>query len=89
MGAIIEQNKGVNRLSNIFLSHSSEAQIEKYNIVSLTGMVKYLSRLKQEGTLSEQQFTNLMTDVCANFIENEVEQRISKYFEKNMFMIFS
>jgi hypothetical protein len=89
MKAVIEHKKGERKLSNVFLSHSFEAQVEKYNIASLTGMIKYLSRLKQEGSLSEQQYTRLMTDVCANFIENEVEQRISKYFEKNMFMVLA
>ena len=83
-----ESSKNIVRNTGNSHSNYSLSQIEKYNITSLKGMVEYLSRMKEEGVLSESQFSKLITDVCSNFIENEVEQRISQYLNKSMFMLF-
>ncbi len=49
---------------------------------SLSDMVSYLSKLKKDHMISHDQFTELITIACANYIENEVELRISKSVNK-------
>jgi hypothetical protein len=59
-------------------SYNSSALLSEANRESLRHFVKYLSDLKSQGGIDEKQFNEVLIAVCANFIENEVETRITK-----------
>lgn len=67
------------------ISHYKKiSNISKSNLVSLQNMISYITRLKNEYTINEKQFTELLTIVCSNFIENEVDKRISNILNEQL-----
>ena len=59
-------------------------RLSSSNKKSLTEMVSYLAKLKKQHLISQEQFTELITIACANYIENEVELRISKSISERL-----
>lgn len=45
---------------------------------NLKALVKYITALREDGTLNDEQFTNLLVFACSIFIEREVEERVNK-----------
>lgn len=63
--------------------------IAENNRLSLKEMISYLSKLKQSKVINEKQFQELVVLSCANFIENEVEARITKSISDKVSCIFN
>ena len=70
--------KRVNSLSNI----------SEKNRQSLKGIVSYLSKLRNDKVIDDASFFELLLIACSNFIENEVEIRISKSFSDRLLFLF-
>ncbi len=75
-------------ISSLKPSSNSLSRISDTNRQSLKGLVKYLSKLKKENVIEAEQFSELITIACANFIENEVEIRLSKSIDKRIMVLF-
>lgn len=71
-------------IAESFRPSSSLSRLSDSNRKSLTDMVSYLSKLKKDHLISNDQFAELITITCANYIENEVELRISKSVSKRL-----
>lgn len=67
-----------------FRTPNSLDRLTDSNKKSLTDMVSYLSKLKKNHTISQDQFAELITLTCANYIENEVEIRVSESVNKRL-----
>ncbi len=65
-------------LSGLKPSPGKLSSISKVNKQSLTELVNYLTRLKKDEIINDKLFSEFIILACANFIENEVELRISK-----------
>ena len=73
-------------LSSVKPSSNSLSRLSEINRISLKEMVAYLTKLKNESTIDDKQFSELITIACANYIENEVESRVSKAIDHRMIM---
>lgn len=71
-------------IAESFRPSNSLDRLTDSNKKSLTDMVSYLSKLKKDHLISHDQFTELITLSCANYIENEVELRISESVSKRL-----
>lgn len=71
-------------IAESFRPSNSLDRLSNSNKRSLTEMVSYLSKLKKDHLISHDQFAELITLTCANYIENEVELRISKSVSKRL-----
>ncbi len=65
-------------IAESFKPSNSMSSLSNSNKRSLSEMVSYLSKLKKDHLISHDQFAELITITCANYIENEVELRISE-----------
>ena len=63
-------------------------EVNKINKDSFKEFIKYFSKLKNENIISENLLTDLLTLICANFIENEVELRINNTIQNKLFKYF-
>jgi len=70
------------RPSNSFL------RLTERNRKSLKEIINYLTDLHNKNVIDEKQFSELVTLACSNFIENEVEFRISKSINKRINYFF-
>ena len=52
------------------------------NISSLKNMISYLYNLKNKREINEKQFDKLISVVCSNYIENEMDKKIVGKFNK-------
>ncbi len=52
------------------------------NISSLKNMISYLYNLKNKREINEKQFDKLISIVCSNYIENEMDKKIVGKFNK-------
>lgn len=55
---------------------------------NLKALVKYISALREDGTLNDEQFTNILVFACSMFIEREVEERIQKVLADKLPLFF-
>ena len=62
--------------------------LKETNRKSLSEFVSYLSKLKKEAIVDDKQFSELIVLAFANFIENEIETRISKSISDRVIHIF-
>lgn len=70
-------------------SNKNNLFVNVNNKESLKEMVKYLTKLNKEKIIDENQYEELITLVCANFIENEVKLRIEKNFNNKLMFFFN
>ena len=75
-------------MSSLRPSSNSLSRISETNRQSLKELVNYLSKLKKDEIIDEKQFSELVILACANFIENEVEVRISKSLNDKIMFFF-
>ena len=75
-------------LSNLRPSSNSLSRISEVNRQSLKELINFLSKLKKEDVIDDKQFAELTILACANFIENEVEVRISKSIDEKIMLFF-
>jgi len=75
-------------MSSLRPSSNNLSRISETNRQSLKELVNYLSKLKKDDIISENQFSELIILACANFIENEVEIRISKSLNDRIMYFF-
>lgn len=75
-------------LSNLRPSSNSLSRMSETNRQSLKGLINYLSELKKGNIIDEKQFSELIILACANFIEIEVELRISKSLNDKVMFFF-
>ena len=54
------------------------------NIASFKNMLNYLVSLRDAGVLSNDSFTDFLLYTCSIFIENEVEERVSRVFASKL-----
>jgi len=64
--------------------HESRGDFSDLNLDSLRSMVKYIASLKDHGTIDEDTFSDLIARTCSIFVENEVEQRVSKVLGESL-----
>lgn len=83
---LIEDKKDsfVNFLLENISHYKERSNISNSNLDSLQNMISYLTNLKNDFTIDEKQFSELLTIVCSNFIENEVDKRISNMLNKEL-----
>jgi len=65
-------------LASSYKSTNSLSRLSDINKRSLKELVSYLTKLKEDKLLDNKQFAELISLACANYIENEVESKISK-----------
>jgi len=70
--------------SRFFMSNKMSA----INRGALNDFINGLSRLKDEGKLNDEEFSNLLTFACSVFIENELEMRIGRVLTNKTSRIF-
>ncbi len=58
----------------------STSRVSKVNKYTLHEMLRYISNLRKEERINEQQYSDLIIMSCINFIENEIEYRIGRNF---------
>jgi len=75
-------------LSSLRPSSNNLSRISETNRQSLKELINYLSRIKKDDIIDEKQFAGLVILTCANFIENEVEVRISKSLNDRIMFLF-
>lgn len=75
-------------MSSLRPSSNNLSRISETNRQSLKELVNYLSKLKKDGIITENQFSELVILACANFIENEIEVRISKSLNDKIMYFF-
>lgn len=75
-------------LSNLRPSTNSLSRISEANKQTLKELINYLSKLNKTNIIDEKQFAELVILACANFIENEVEIRISKSLNDKIIYFF-
>ena len=75
-------------LSSLKPSSNSLSRISETNRQTLKELINYLSKLKKDEILDEKQYNELVVLACANFIENEVEARISKSLNDKIMLFF-
>lgn len=68
-----------------YLHHPHMASLS--NKDSLMDMISYLSEIKKVGSISNEQFTELIVMACASYIEKEVEDRVSKSIGDKFFSL--
>lgn len=81
------QNETLTELVNALARGPAKIAPAKFgnpNTTSLKNMVHYLSSLRDAGILSNDAFANLLLYTCSIFIENEVEERVSKIFANKL-----
>ena len=71
-------------ISESFRLSNSLNRLTNSNKKSLANMISYLSKLKKDHLISHDQFAGLITLTCANYIENEVELRVSESVNKRL-----
>lgn len=76
-----------NLLQNTF--DESYQRTNKFSLVDLQELIKELADLNKKKIISDKQFNRIVTMACSSFIENEVENRISKIMNKSINHIFS
>lgn len=54
------------------------------NVDSFRNMVNYLTSLRKTEILNNENFTSLLLYACSIFIENEVEEKVSKLFTNKL-----
>ena len=72
-------------VASSFRSSNSFTRLSEVNRQSLKQLVTYLTKLKEDNLLDDKQFSELITLACANYIENEVESRVSKSLNDKIF----
>ncbi len=75
-------------LSSLKPSSSSLSRISEINRQSLKELINYLTKLKKDETIDGNLFSELIIIACANFIENEVEFRVSKSINERIMFYF-
>ncbi|MCP4134379.1 MAG: hypothetical protein GY754_25620 [bacterium] len=63
------------RKTKSFWDNISYSKINKYR---LKGMIGYLNKLKKDGFINDEQFTELIEQSCLIFVENELEKKVEK-----------
>lgn len=78
-------DKKNNKLSRLLgISNSprySHAQMRDLNRDYLKESIGYLRKLKTENRLSDKEFSMLLTRICSNYVESELQIRIKRVFK--------
>lgn len=87
------KNKKEDEFISLFLdtlrpSASSLSRLSESNRISLREMISFLTKLKNEKTIDDKQYADLVIMACANYIENEVEFRIAKSINERITIFF-
>ena len=59
------------------------------NLVHLKYLIKYFSKVKNQGLIDDEKFKLLVAVVCQNFIEKEIEARVNKKIINSIRSLFS
>jgi hypothetical protein len=73
--------------ANSYRSSNSSTHLSEANRQCLKQLVNYLTKLKEDNLLDEKQFSELIILACANYIENEVEAKVSKLLNDKIFFL--
>lgn len=61
----------------------------KSNLRNLKCLVKYFSKIKNQGLIDDEKFKLLVVVVCQNFIENEIEANVNEKIINGINALFS
>jgi len=75
-------------MSSLRPNENSLSRISDVNRRSLQELVRYLTKLKSDTIIDDKLFSELVLIACANYIENEVESRISNSIDKRIMFFF-
>ena len=56
----------------------NQGTVDNNNLGNLKYLIKYFSKIKDQGLIDDEKFKLLVVIVCQNFIECEIEARINK-----------
>jgi hypothetical protein len=73
---------------NIFPKTPSRSRLHNVNTENLKTVIAYLTQLKNIGKLTDKEFSVLLTQACANFVENEIASVFDKVLVKSLKEIF-
>jgi hypothetical protein len=66
----------------------AKSRLYDANIENLKTALEYLTHLKNKGRLKDNEFSALITQVCANFVENEIAAIFNKVLGKTLNELF-
>ncbi len=72
-------------VASSFRTTNSLTRLSDVNRQSLKQLVTYLTKLKGDNLLDDKQFSELIILAFANYIENELESRVSKSLNDKIF----
>jgi hypothetical protein len=73
---------------NIRPSTPSKSRLYDVNMENLKMVIEYLTHLKNIGKLNDKEFSDLITQACASFVENEIASAFNKVFVKTLKGLF-
>jgi len=74
--------------TNILSSSPSKSRLYDANIRDLRVVIEYFTSLRNKGKLNDKEFSALITQLCAYFIENEMVEVLNKVLVKSSKRIF-
>jgi hypothetical protein len=69
-------------------STPSKSRLYDVNIENLKTVIEYLTHMKNTGRLNDKEFSDLITQACASFVENEIASAFNKVFVKTLKELF-
>ncbi len=77
----------INWMAESFQPSNNLARLSENNKNALVEMISYLTKIKNQELITQKQFSDLLALGCANYIENEVELRITKSLDQRFFSL--
>ncbi|NIM12426.1 MAG: hypothetical protein GTO45_09955 [Candidatus Aminicenantes bacterium] len=68
--------------TNILSSPPSKSRLYDTNIGNLKVVIEYFASLRNKGKLNDKEFSALITQLCADFIENKMASVLNKVLVK-------
>jgi hypothetical protein len=66
--------------TNIIASSHSSPAVNDTNIGNLKVVIDYFTSIRNKGKINDAQFSDLITNLCANFIANEIFKTFKETF---------
>jgi hypothetical protein len=69
-------------------STPSKSRLYDVNIENLKTVIEYLIHMKNMGRLNDKELSDLITQACSSFVENEIVSAFNKVFVKTLKELF-
>ena len=89
---LVKQQKE-NEFANLVVSTVKQpsnnfSRFSETNRESFRELISYFAKIKKKDIINEKQYSELVILACANFIENEVEVKVSKSINDRIMYFF-